>query len=98
MTDCNSLPGILYEQRLFATTVQRTSVMARRCSRRAVRASAIRLPHIYRRAPAHWIERSSPVVIAYLVRHGDAVPASENSERPLSPPGLEAVEQIARVA
>ncbi|HEY5992064.1 MAG TPA: histidine phosphatase family protein, partial [Candidatus Udaeobacter sp.] len=37
-------------------------------------------------------------MIAYLVRHGDAVPAAENSERPLSPAGLEAVEQIARVA
>ncbi len=37
-------------------------------------------------------------MIAYLVRHGDAVPAAENSERPLSPAGLEAVEQIARLA
>jgi phosphohistidine phosphatase len=43
-------------------------------------------------------ESSSPVVIAYLVRHGDAVPASENPKRPLSPAGLEAVEQIARLA
>jgi phosphohistidine phosphatase len=38
------------------------------------------------------------VVILYLVRHGDAVSASENPERPLSPTGREAVEQIARLA
>jgi phosphohistidine phosphatase len=37
-------------------------------------------------------------VIVYLVRHGEAVAASENPERPLSQAGREAVEQIARLA
>ena len=37
-------------------------------------------------------------MIVYLVRHGDAVPASENPERPLSQAGREAVEQIGRLA
>lgn len=55
-------------------------------------------PQICIRAPAHWLERSSPVVIAYLVRHGDAVAASENPKRPLSRAGRDAVEQIARLA
>jgi phosphohistidine phosphatase len=34
----------------------------------------------------------------YLVRHGDAVPATENPDRPLSAAGCEAVERIARSA
>jgi phosphohistidine phosphatase len=37
-------------------------------------------------------------VIAYLVRHGDAVAAAANPARPLSQAGREAVEQIARLA
>jgi phosphohistidine phosphatase len=40
----------------------------------------------------------APVVIAYLVRHGDAVAASENPKRPLSQAGRAAVEQVARLA
>src|SRR5262245_7116750 len=34
----------------------------------------------------------------YLVRHGDALSASENPERPLSPAGREAVALVARLA
>jgi phosphohistidine phosphatase len=37
-------------------------------------------------------------VIVYLVRHGDAVAASENPKRPLSEAGRKAVEQIAGLA
>jgi phosphohistidine phosphatase len=37
-------------------------------------------------------------VIAYLVRHGEAVAASENPKRPLSQAGRAAVEQVARLA
>jgi phosphohistidine phosphatase len=37
-------------------------------------------------------------VIVYLVRHGEAVAASENPKRPLSQAGREAVEQVARLA
>jgi phosphohistidine phosphatase len=37
-------------------------------------------------------------VIAYLVRHGDAVAAAANPARPLSQAGREAVEQIGRSA
>jgi phosphohistidine phosphatase len=37
-------------------------------------------------------------VIAYLVRHGDAVAASENPKRPLSQAGRAAVEEIAQLA
>jgi len=36
--------------------------------------------------------------MVYLVRHGDAVAASENPARPLSQAGREAVEQVARLA
>lgn len=34
----------------------------------------------------------------YLVRHGDALSASEDPERPLSPAGREAVARVARLA
>jgi phosphohistidine phosphatase len=37
-------------------------------------------------------------MIVYLVRHGEALSAAENSERPLSQKGRQAVERIARLA
>lgn len=38
------------------------------------------------------------MAVIYLVRHGDALPATAHPERPLSPAGREAVEQVARIA
>jgi len=34
----------------------------------------------------------------YLMRHGEALPASENPQRPLSPEGRRHVEEVARLA
>ena len=39
-----------------------------------------------------------PLALIYLVRHGDALPATEHPERPLSSAGRDAVEQVARLA
>jgi phosphohistidine phosphatase len=38
------------------------------------------------------------LALIYLVRHGDALPATEHPDRPLSSAGRDAVEQVARLA
>ena len=38
------------------------------------------------------------MALIYLVRHGDALPATEHRDRPLSSAGRDAIEEIARLA
>ena len=74
------MSGILYEQRAFCNTTQqsqRSPSTIRTCGN-AIAADSH--PHI------DWFgsRRFQPDVNFYLVRHGDAVAAVENAERPLS--------------